>query len=86
MNPTTPNYALDRAVAREIFGWEWNESQCHVCGWPLKEGPAGCKPGDCSLRPRPLVAAAEITTEYSTNAYFHLTSGGGDAEDARRFD
>ncbi len=27
--------------------------RCPVCNWPLDDDPAGCRRGDCSMRPMP---------------------------------
>ena len=48
---------LDMLVAERVFGWLWDESRCPVCGWPYDKG---CKPGDCSMRPRPERIASEV--------------------------
>jgi hypothetical protein len=44
---------MDALVAEE-FGWDWDDTRCRVCGWPLHEtADDGCVPGNCSMRPRP---------------------------------
>lgn len=45
-----------RAAQLEAKAAEARESdltRCAVCGWPLGARPTNCRPGDCSLRPRP---------------------------------
>jgi hypothetical protein len=35
-------------------------ARCEVCGWPLGTERGNCRPGDCSMRPRPNTTYADM--------------------------
>lgn len=66
--PTMPaGRELDAVILERVFGWKPDATRCPVCGWPLRaDVTLGCVPGNCSMRPAPLVrydALAHYSTE-----------------------
>lgn len=58
---------LDALVATKVMGWEWDETRCRVCGWPLAGTVAqGCTEENCSMRPVPRYRVDE-PPPYSTD-------------------
>lgn len=52
---------VERMDAGQLLGPEpWDARRCEVCGWAMApDRAAGCRPGDCSMRPRPKPTARE---------------------------
>lgn len=54
------NQEIDALAVRHVFGVEWDESKCRVCGWSIASvlrPELGCTPGNCSRRPAPKTRA-----------------------------
>lgn len=68
--PMPDNKALNRAVAEKIFKVASFDTTkyCPVCGWKYGKVPGYCRPGDCSMRPRPTVRIADLFPDYCGDA------------------